>query len=68
MTTINFNKRIYNLKAIKEAIKAYKGLAKFNICSNKKYITVNLTNMAGEYVNIIEDEFGNYVLSLMRTW
>ena len=66
MIVINFNKEIYPLKALKEAIKAYAGLAKFSIQQEKKYIKVILDNIHISVKPIIKNEFCNYVLSLAR--
>ncbi len=65
--TINFSKKIYNSKAIKESIKAYNELAEFNIDKNKNEIKVKITNIDKELnEGLLKDEFCNYVLSEIR--
>lgn len=64
--TIKFNGKIYKLKAVKSAAKAYRELADFKIGSSKNYIEVELKNINREVKDIIRGEFGNYVLSLMK--
>lgn len=59
---INFDKKLYPLKAIKLAIKEYQKLANFNLVQNKKYIQVELKNIDKDVKEIIKDEFCNYVL------
>ncbi len=63
---INFNKNFYNLKVIKNAIKAYKKLANFMIETNKRYIKVEIECIDKEIESLIKDEFCNYVLSEMK--
>lgn len=65
--TLNFNKKFYKLKAVKSAIRAYRGFADFKLKNSKKYIQVFLRNIDKEAAgrdNRIEDEFLNYVLFL----
>ena len=64
---INFDKRLYNLKAIKLAIKEYQKLANFNLRQKKNYIQVELKNIDKEVRQIIRDEFCNYVIFLMKS-
>ncbi len=65
--TINFNKKIYTLKAIKESVKAYNELADFNIDKNKNEIKVEITNIDKEInKELFKDEFCNYVLSEIK--
>lgn len=64
---IKFNKNLYNLKAIKSAIKEYQKLADFNLSQKGNYIQVELKNIDKEIRQIIEDEFCNYILSLMKS-
>jgi len=59
---INFNKKLYSLKAIKLAIKEYQKLANFSLSQRKNYIQVELKNIDKEVKKIIKDEFCNYVL------
>ncbi len=63
---LNFSKKFYDLRAIKNACRAYNKLAKFKIEINKKAIKVILTNIDEETKNIIEDEFSNYILAEMK--
>lgn len=63
---INFNKSFYTIDAIKKAIQGYKGIADFNIISNKKENKVELKNVDPESKDIIKQEFCNYVLGLMK--
>ena len=64
---INFNKNLYNLKAIKLATEEYKGLADFSFKKTKNYIQVELTNIDKSVKGIIKDEFCNYVFFLMKS-
>ncbi len=64
---INFDKRLYNLKAIKLAIKEYQKLANFNLSQKKNYIQVELKDIDKEVRPIIKDEFCNYILFLMKS-
>ena len=66
MININFNKNLYQLKAIKAAIKEYQELADFNLKKKRDYIQVELKNIDRDLKGIIKDEFCNYVLSLMK--
>ena len=63
---INFNKSFYTIKAIKKAIQNYKGIANFNIISNKKENKVEIKNIDIESKDIMRQEFCNYVLGLMK--
>jgi hypothetical protein len=63
---IELNKKFYNLKAVKETVKAYKKLANFDIKESRSEIKINLKNADSDIKNVIEDEFCNYVLSEMR--
>jgi len=63
---INFNKSFYTIDAIKKAIQDYKGIADFNIISDKKKYKVELKNINLESEDIIRQEFCNYVLGLMK--
>jgi hypothetical protein len=63
---ISFSKKFYNLTAIENSIRAYVGLATFNIEKNKRNIVVKVTNINEEVKNIFRDEFCNYVLSEME--
>jgi len=63
---IKFSVRIYKLSVVKSAIKAYRGLADFSIKEKKDYFEVGLENIDKEVKDIIQDEFCNYVLALMK--
>ncbi len=63
---INFNKKIYSRQAIKKAIKDYKHLADFEINQNKSYFLIRAGNIQSGLKKIFQDEFSNYVLSLMK--
>lgn len=63
---ITFNRKFYNSKAIKNAIKAYQELADFKVEGNKKTIKVIVRNIDREIKEIIKDEFCNYVLAEMK--
>lgn len=60
--TIKFNQKIYGFKAVKSAADAYKDLANFEIKKKGKYIEVCLKNAGKNNLEILEDEFSNYVL------
>lgn len=64
--TINFNKNIYPLIAIKKTVHAYKDLAKFKVTEKDSYYLTELTDIKKEVKSIIKDEFCNYVLSQIR--
>ena len=59
---INFDKKLYKLKAIKLAINEYQNLANFNLSQKANYFQVELKNIDKEVKKIIKDEFCNYVL------
>jgi len=64
---IDFSKSLYNLKAIKSAIKEYQDLADFSLKQKKGYIQVELNNIDKSVIKIIKDEFCNYVFFLMKS-
>ena len=66
MASLNFNKDFYNLRAIRNTIKAYGELADFKVREGKKTIKVIVKNIDKEVKNVIEDEFCNYVLAEMK--
>jgi len=66
MISINFNKKFYNLRAIRTAVRAYKNLGDFSIQNNKNTIKVTIKNIDKDVKNIIKDEFCNYVLAEMK--
>jgi len=59
---INFDKKLYKLKAVKSAIKEYQKLADFNLRQKGNYFQVELKNIDKGVKQIIKDEFCNYVL------
>jgi len=61
-----FNGRLYDLRAIKNAIQAYRGLADFSLKTSKKNIELRASNIDKNLANIFKDEFCNYVLSEMN--
>jgi len=64
---IRFNKNLYNLKAIKLAIKEYQNLADFSLRQKGSYFQLELKNIDKDVKSIIKDEFCNYVLFLMKS-
>lgn len=66
MVSINFNKKLYKLSAIRSTIKAYKNLASFDLKESKKDYRLTLKNIDKDVEPIIKDEFCNYVLYLMK--
>lgn len=63
---IDFNKKFYNPKFIKEAAEAYKKLADFRIEIKRESIKVILKNIDPDCRKLIKGEFCNYVLGLMK--
>lgn len=63
---LSFSKGIYKAKAVRAAIKAYRGWADFCLVDNKKEIKVVFKKIDPEVADVIGLEFSNYVLSLMR--
>lgn len=61
-----FNGKLYDLRAIKNAIQAYRGLADFSLKTSKKNIELRASNIDKNLANIFKDEFCNYVLSEMN--
>jgi hypothetical protein len=66
MARVKFNKNIYQLKAVKQAIEDYSSLAKFSLAEGDNYYCVNITGITREYKDILKDEFSNYVLVLTK--
>lgn len=62
---IKFNKDLYDQSVLKKTAKLYKDLANFEFGKVGCYITVTLKNIDDEVVDIIKDEYCNYVLSFM---
>jgi len=65
MEVIKFNKKIYSLEAVENAIEEYKHLAEFEIKELNDYIEVKIDKIDPEVKNVLKDEFSNYVLGLM---
>ncbi|MCX6744510.1 MAG: HxsD-like protein [Candidatus Parcubacteria bacterium] len=65
MEIIKFNKNIYNLKVIEEAIKEYKNLANFKVKMVGNYLEVSIDKIDQDVQAVIKNEFANYVLGLM---
>lgn len=66
MREINFNSKLYSLRAIKEAATAYANHAEFKIIRGKKYINVRISKLRPGYNTILADEFSNYVLGVTK--
>lgn len=64
--TVKFSKIIYRKKSVVEAIKKYSHLADFSLKSAPDHIVVSIKNINKDLNNILEDEFCNYVLYLMK--
>lgn len=64
--TITFDKKIYDLLAVKNAIKAYKGLADFDLKTNKNKIMIKIDSIDKDLALIFKDEFCNYILSEIK--
>lgn len=64
MKTINFNKKIYAEKAVRQAVKAFASLANFKISENKKYFIVKIGGADRNDENALAGEFSNFVLSV----
>jgi hypothetical protein len=65
MEVIKFNKKIYNLEAVKKAVEEFKNLANFTIKELDGCIEVKMDKIDKSVKNILKDEFSNYVLGLM---
>jgi len=63
---INFNKKIYPQKDIKEAVKDYKELAEFEIKPEKGYFRLKIKNINPAIKSLFRDEFANYVLGIIN--
>ncbi len=63
---LTFNKKFYNLRAIKKTAEAYNQLADFDIEEEEEEIKVELSNIDKDVKSVIEDEFKNYALALMQ--
>lgn len=65
MSTIEFDKRIFKLTAIKAAVRDYREFADFQFRVEGDQIIVEIQNIAYEPVPEFLDEFGNYVIHKM---
>jgi len=63
---LRLNKKIYSEPVIKKAIKDFTSLADFEVNQNKKYFLVKTIKIRSELRKDFQDEFSNYVLSLMK--
>lgn len=63
---IRFKTDIYNKEAIEKSIEAFVEAADFDILEENGYFVVIVSNMVDEVADILEDEFCNYALYLMR--
>jgi len=61
-----FDKKIYKKRAIQKAIKSYGNLVDINLREDKDFYHIEFINTPEEYRGLIDGEFGNYVLALMR--
>jgi hypothetical protein len=64
--TIKFNKNLYNLAALKKAVKDYNEFAKFVIENSEDYFIVRINEVNQEVEAVFQDEFCNYVLGKMK--
>ena len=62
---INFNKKFYNIKTIKEASEAFKEFGTFSL-QDKEHISVSIKIKEKENAETIGYEFCNYILALMK--
>ncbi len=63
---INFNKKIYSQQAVKKSIKEYEHLADFILNQSEHYFLIKIKNIRPEFKKNFQDEFSNYVLSLIN--
>lgn len=64
--TIKFNKNLYNLAALKKAVKDYNEFAKFVIENSEDYFIVRINKINQEVEAVFQDEFCNYALGKMK--
>ncbi len=67
MIVIKFNKKLYNPRVIKSAVKLHKDTADFIFAEKNNYIELTLKNVDKEVEKVIKDEFCNYVLFLTQS-
>jgi hypothetical protein len=65
---LRFNARIYKKQAIQAAINAYSDLARFKVKDNKKYTSIEITDVDPKFKRVLRDEFANYVLGINKKW
>jgi hypothetical protein len=63
--TVEFDKRIFGLKAVKSAVKDYGDFAKFAVSEKKDRIIVEIDSIDYEPVDVFLGELGNYVIHKM---
>lgn len=64
---ISFNKKIYSQQVVKKSIKDYEDLANFILSQSKYYFLIKIKNIRHGLKKNFQDEFSNYVLSLMSS-
>ena len=67
MPIINFNKKIYNITAIQNAIQAFQEVTPITFSEGNIYIKVIFPEKNNNNQEVIADEFSNYVLALIKT-
>jgi len=65
---ISFNKEIYKVLAIKEAVQAYKKICKLDLRVEKKYLNVYFPTTFKGDIDFICSEFCNYALALTKKY
>ena len=65
MLSVEFDKRIFKMKAVKAAVKDYKGFADFKLVNGDGGIVVEIDNIDYESEDDFLGEFGNYVIHKM---
>jgi len=65
LSTVEFDKKIFRLKAVKSAVKDYKDFADFDVTEKKDRIVVKVENVDYEPEDVFLGEFGNYVIHKM---
>jgi len=65
LSTVEFDKKIFGMKAVKSAVKDYKGFADFDVTEKKDRIVVKIDNIDYEPKEVFLGEFGNYVIHKM---
>ena len=61
--TVIFNKKLYNLDAIRKAMAAFRELGDFQVQTVGTSYKVIIKNSDREVGDALEDEFANYVLA-----